>query len=125
MSENHRVELHLTANQKNEFVNGQPFQMTANQCSSKSGKYHICAVLSKKDYNKLLKKNSHNKGMLFSKDKFLECSGLFKDVMKGIAKGVAPILIDKIGDATNTRDCKDSLLKPNAGKIIELVRSGF
>ena len=125
MSEN-KVHLHLTSAQKNKFVKGLPFQMTAGQCSSKSGKHHICAVLSKKDYNKLLSKTSRNKGMRFSKDTFLDGSGLFKDVMKGIAKGVAPILIDKIGDVTNTRNLTDSLLKPNSDKIIDFVAgSGF
>ena len=125
MSDN-KVHLHLTAAQKNKFIKGQPFQMTAGQCSSKSGKHHICAVLSKKDYNNLLNKTSRNKGMRFSKDTFLDGSGLFKDVMKGIAKGVAPILIDKIGDITNTRNLTDSLLKPNADKIIDFVAgSGF
>ena len=100
--------------------------MTAGQCSSKSGKHHICAVLSKKDYNNLLKKTSRNKGMRFSKDTFLDGSGLFKDVMKGIAKGIAPIVIDKIGDVSNTRNLTDSLLKPNADKIIDFAAgSGF
>ena len=64
--------------------------------------------------------------MRFSKDTFLECSGLFKDLMKGASKTIAPILIDKIGDATNTRNLTDSLLKPNADKIIDFVAgSGF
>ena len=126
MSEKHKVDLHLTSNQKNKYVKGLPFQMTAEQCSSKSGKYHICAYLSKKDYNNLLKKNSHKKGMRFSKDTFLEGSGLFKDLLKGASKTIAPILIDKIGDATNTRNLTDSLLKPNADKIIDFVAgSGF
>ena len=125
MSEN-KVHLHLTSAQKNKFVKGLPFQMTAGQCSSKSGKHHICAVLSKKDYNKLLNKTSRNKGMRFSKDTFLDGSGLFKDVMKGIAKGIAPIVIDKIGDVSNTRNLTDSLLKPNADKIIDFAAgSGF
>ena len=121
MSEKHKVDLHLTSNQKNKYVKGLPFQMTAEQCSSKSGKYHICAYLSKKDYNNLLKKNSHKKGMRFSKDTFLEGSGLFKDLLKGASKTIAPILIDKIGDATNTRNLTDSLLKPNADKMIDFV----
>ena len=126
MSEKHKVDLHLTSNQKNKYVKGLPFQMTAEQCSSKSGKHHICAYLSKKDYNNLLKKNSHKKGMRFSKDTFLEGSGLFKDLLKGASKTIAPILIDKIGDATNTRNLTDSLLKPNADKIIDFVAgSGF
>ena len=43
-----KVHLHLTTAQKNKFVKGLPFQMTADQCSSKSGKHHLCAVLSKK-----------------------------------------------------------------------------
>ena len=125
MSEN-KVHLHLSSAQKNKFIKGLPFQMTAGQCSSKSGKHHICAVLSKKDYNNLLKKTSRNKGMRFSKDTFLDGSGLFKDVMKGIAKGIAPIVIDKIGDVTNTRNLTDSLLKPNVDRIIDLtVGSGF
>ena len=126
MSEKHKVDLHLTSNQKNKYVKGLPFQMTAEQCSSKSGKHHICAYLSKKDYNNLLKKNSHKKGMRFSKDTFLEGSGMFKDLMKGVAKVIAPIAIDKIGDATNTRNLTDSLLKPNADKIIDFaVGSGL
>ena len=126
MSEKHKVDLHLTGPQKNKFVKGLPFQMTANQCSSKSGKHHLCAVLSKKDYHNLLKKNSHSKGMRFSKNTFCEGSGLFKDVMKGIVKGVAPVLIDKVGDVTGTRNLTDSLLKPNADKIIDFVAgSGF
>ena len=33
MSEKHKVDLHLTSPQKNKFVKGLPFQMTANQCS--------------------------------------------------------------------------------------------
>ena len=126
MSEKHKVDLHLTSIQKNKYVKGLPFQMTAEQCSSKSGKHHVCAYLSKKNYNNLLKKNSHKKGMRFSKDTFLEGSGLFKDLMKGAAKVIAPIVIDKIGDTTNTRNLTDSLLKPNADKIIDFVAgSGF
>ena len=67
MNEN-KVDLHLTGAQKNKFMKGLPFQMTSSQVSSKDGKHHICAVPSKKDYNNLLKKNSHKKGMRFSKD---------------------------------------------------------
>ena len=125
MNEN-KVDLHLTAAQKNKFIKGLPFQMTSLQVSSNDGKYHICAVISKKDYNNLLKKTSRNKGMRFSKNTFLEGSGLFKDVMKGIVKGVAPVLIDKVGDITGTRNLTDSLLKPNADKIIDFaVGSGL
>ena len=121
MNEKHKVDLHLTPNQKNKYVKGLPFQMTAEQCSSKSGKHYICAYLSKKDYNNLLKKNSHKKEMRFSKDTFLEGSGLFKDLMKGAAKTIAPVLLDKVGDVTGTRNLTDSLLKPNVDKIIDFA----
>ena len=125
MSEN-KVHLHLTAAQKNKFIKGLPFQMTSSQVSSNDGKHHLCAILSKKDYNNLLNKTSKNKGMRFSKKTFCEGSGLFKDLMKGAAKTIAPILIDKIGDVTNTRNLTDSLLKPNVDRIIDLtVGSGF
>ena len=124
MEENHhKVDLHLTSKQKNKYMKGEPFQMTADQCSSGSKKnhHHLCAILSKKEYNHLLKNTHHKKGTRFSKDKFLTGSGLFKDVFKGIVRGVAPILIDKVGDATGTRNLTDSLLKPNADKIIDFV----
>ena len=97
--------------------------MTADQCSSGSKKnhHHFCAILSKKEYNHLLKNTHHKKGTRFSKDKFLTGSGLFKDLLKGAAKTIAPVLIDKVGDATNTRNITDTLLKPNADKIIDFI----
>ena len=121
--EEHKVDLHLTSKQKNKFVKGLPFQMTSDQCSSgaKKNHHHLCAVLSKKEYNNLLKNTHNKKGTRFSKDKFLEGSGLFKDLMKGAAKTIAPILIDKVGDVTGTRNLTDSLLKPNSDKIIDFV----
>ena len=124
MEENHhKVDLHLTSKQKNKYMKGEPFQMTADQCSSGSRKnhHHLCAILSKKEYNHLLKNTHHKKGTRFSKDKFQQGSGLFKDLLKGAAKIIAPVLIDKVGDATGTRNLTDSLLKPNADKIIDFV----
>ena len=120
--EKHKVDLHLTSKQKSKFIKKKAFQMTADQCSSgpKKNHHHLCAVLSKKEYNNLLKNTSHKKGTRFSEDKFMEGTGFFKDVFKGIAKGVVPVLIDKVGDATNTRSLTDSL-KPNSDKIIDLV----
>ena len=120
--EEHKVDLHLSSKQKNKFMKKKSFQMTADQCSSgpKKNHHHLCAVLSKKEYNNLLKNTSHKKGTRFSEDKFMEGTGFFKDVFKGIAKGVVPVLIDKVGDATNTRNLTDSL-KPNSDKVIDLV----
>ena len=120
--EEHKVDLHLTSNQKSKFMKKKAFQMIADQCSSgpKKNHHHLCAVLSKKEYNNLLKNTSHKKGTRFSKDKFMEGTGFFKDVFKGIAKGVVPVLVDKVGDASNTRNLTDSL-KPNSDKIIDLV----
>ena len=64
--------------------------------------------------------------MRFSKDTFLEGSGLFKDLMKGAAKTIAPVLIDKLGDVTGTWNLTDSLLKPNSDKILDsAMGSGF
>ena len=122
MEKHHKVDLHLTSKQKSKFIKKKAFQMTADQCSSgpKKNHHHLCAVLSKKEYNNLLKNTSHKKGTRFSEDKFMEGTGFFKDVFKGIAKGVVPVLIDKVGDATNTRNLTDSL-KPNSDKIIDLV----
>ena len=126
MSENHKVDLFLTSAQKSKYIKKLPFQMTAKQCMSKEGKHHLCVNLDKKKYNEFLKKVSKNKGMRFSKDVFQEGSGLLKDMMKGVAKGVAPILIDKIGDKTGTRGITDSLLKPNSDKLIDkAIGSGF
>ena len=127
MEEHHKVDLHLTSKQKNKYMKGEPFQMTADQCSSGSKKnhHHLCAVLSKKEYNHLLKNTHNKKGTRFSENKFMEGTGFFKDVFKGIAKGVAPVLIDKVGDVTGTRSLTDSLLKPNSDKIIDLVGSGI
>ena len=52
MEEHHKVDLHLTSKQKNKYMKGEPFQMTADQCSSGSKKnhHHLCAVLSKKEF---------------------------------------------------------------------------
>ena len=121
--EEHKVDLHLTSKQKSKFIKKKAFQMTADQCSSgpKKNHHHLCAVLSKKEYNNLLKNTSHKKGTRFSEDKFMEGTGFFKDLLKGAAKTIAPILIDKVGDATGTRNLTDSLLKPNSDKIIDLV----
>ena len=121
--EEHKVDLHLTSKQKNKYMKGEPFQMTADQCCSGSKKnhHHLCAFLSKKEYNHLLKNTHDKKGTRFSKDKFLTGSGLFKDLLKGAAKTIAPILIDKVGDLSGTRNLTDSLLKPNSDKIIDLV----
>ena len=125
MSENNKVDLFLTSAQKNKYVKKLPFQMTAKQCKSKEGKHHLCVNLDKKKYNEFLKKISKNKGMRFSKDIFQEGSGLLKDMMKGVVKGVAPILIDKIGDVSGTRVLTD-LVKPNSDKLIDaMVGSGF
>ena len=126
MSENNKVDLFLTSAQKSKYVKKLPFQMTAKQCMSKEGKHHLCVNLDKKKYNEFLKKVSKNKGMRFSKEIFQEGSGLLKDMMKGVVKGVAPILIDKIGDKTGTRGITDSLLKPNSDKLIDaMAGSGF
>ena len=97
--------------------------MTADQCMSGSKKnhHHLCAILLKKEYNHLLKNTHHKKGTRFSKDKFQQGSGLFKDLLKGAAKTIAPVLIDKVGDATNTRNITDTLIKPNTDKIIDFV----
>ena len=121
--EENKVDLHLTSKQKSKYMKGQPFQMTADQCNSgaKKNRHRLCAILSKKEYNHLLKNTHNKKGTRFSKDKFLTGSGLFKDLLKGAAKTIAPILIDKVGDATGTRNLTDSLLKPNSDKIIDLV----
>ena len=120
MNENHKVDLFLTSAQKSKYIKKLPFQMTAEQFMSKEGKHHLCVNLDKNKYNEFLKKVSKNKGMRFSQDLFQEGSGLFKDIMKGVVKGVAPILIDKIGDKTGTRGLTD-LLKPNSDKLFDAV----
>ena len=121
MSEKHKIELYLNGPQKNKFVKKLPFQLTAKQCGSEDGKHRVSALLSQKDYKDFLKKVSKNKGMRFAKDSFLEGSGLFKDLMKGAIKTIAPIVIDKIGDRTGTRNMTDSLIKPNSDKIIDII----
>ena len=125
MSENNKVDLFLTSAQKSKYVKKLPFQMTAKQCMSKEGKHHLCVNLDKKKYNEFLKKVSKNKGMRFSKDVFQEGSGLLKNVMKGVVKGIAPVIIDKIGDVSGTRVLTD-LVKPNSDKLIDaMAGSGF
>ena len=125
MSENNKVDLFLTSAQKNKYVKKLPFQMSAKQCMSKEGKHHLCVDLDKKKYNEFLKKVSKNKGMRFSKDVFQEGSGLLKNVMKGVVKGIAPVIIDKIGDVSGTRVLTD-LVKPNSDKLIDaMAGSGF
>ena len=125
MSENNKVDLFLTSAQKSKYVKKLPFQMTAKQCMSKEGKHHLCVNLDKKKYNEFLKKVSKNKGMRFSKDVFQEGSGLLKNVMKGVVKGIAPVIIDKIGDVSGTRSLTD-LVKPNSDKLIDaMAGSGF
>ena len=121
MSEKHKIELYLNGPQKSKFVKKLPFQLTAKQCGSKDGKHRVSALLSQKDYKDFLKKVSKNKGMRFSKDSFLEGSGLFKDLMKGAIKTIAPKVIDEIGDRTGTRNMTDSLIKPNSDKIIDII----
>ena len=73
MEKHHKVDLHLTSKQKSKFIKKKAFQMTADQCSSgpKKNHHHLCAVLSKKEYNNLLKNTSHKKGTRFSEDKFM------------------------------------------------------
>ena len=90
--------------------------MTAKQCMSKEGKHHLCVNLDKKKYNK---------GMRFLTDVFQEGSGLLKDMMKGVVKGVAPVIINKIGDVSGTRGLTD-LVKVNSDKLIDMaIGSGF
>ena len=116
--ENHKVDLHLTTKQKNKFLKGETFQMTSDQCSSghMKNKHHLCTVLSNKHYNHLLKNTHNKKSTRLHHHMFEEGSGFFKDALKGIAKGVAPVLVDKIGDLT----------KANADKFIDHVAgSGF
>ena len=93
MEEHHKVDLHLTSEQKNKCMKGKAFQMTADQCcpGAKKNHHHLCVVFSRKKYNNLLKNTHHKKRTRFSEDKFLEGSGLFKDLMIGVVKGVAPI----------------------------------
>ena len=106
MKDNHKIELYLSGLQKSMFIKELPFQLTTKQCGSKDGKYHASATLSQKDYKDFLKKASKNKGMRFSIDLFSEGSGLFKDLLKSAVKTTAPIVIDKIGEKTRTRNGK-------------------
>ena len=126
MSEIHKVDLYLTPQQRLKYMKKLPFQMTAKQCMTTDGKHLLSANMNSKSYKELLRKVSKMKGVRFSKDTFKEGSGLFKDLMKGVVKGIAPVIIDKIGDQTNTRALTDSLLKPNIDKVIDVVGgSGF
>ena len=126
--ENHKVDLHLTTKQKNKFLKGETFQMTSDQCNSgpMKNKHHLCTVLSKKHYNHLLKNTHNKKSTRLHHHMFKEGSGFFKDAMKGISKGLAPVLVDKIGDLTGTRGLTDSIIKPNVNQFIDSVAgSGF
>ena len=117
----HKVELHLTTSQKCKFLKGMNFQMTNSQLQSKNGKHKIDPNLSEKDFNDLLNKISKKKSYRFKKEVFLEGSGIFRDISKGLVKIAAPLIIDKVGDLTGTRNVTDAIVKPNANQVIDLV----
>ena len=52
----------------------------------------MCHVI-KKDYTKVLKKTSQSKRIQFSKDRFLQGGGLFRDLMKGVAKTIKKVML--------------------------------
>ena len=117
----HKVELYLTSAQKNKFLKGMNFQMTNSQIESKHGKHKIDVNLSEKDYKDLLNKISKKKSYRFKKEVFLEGSGIFRDISKGLVKIAAPLIIDKVGDLTGTRQITDAIVKPNANQVIDFV----
>ena len=117
----HKVELYLTSAQKSKFLKGMNFQMTNSQLQSKNGKHKIDVNLSEKDYNDLLNKISKKKSYRFKKEVFLEGSGIFRDISKRLVKIAAPLIIDKVGDVTGTRQITDAIVKPNANQVIDLV----
>ena len=117
----HKVELYLTSSQKNKFLKGMNFQMTNSQLESKQGKHKIDVNLSEKNYNDLLNKISKKKSYRFKKEVFLEGSGIFRDISKGLVKIAAPLIIDKVGDLTGTRQITDAIVRPNSDKVIDLV----
>ena len=119
----HKVELYVTSAQKSKFFKGMNFQMTNSQLESKNRKHKKDVNLSEKNYNDLLNKLSKKKSYRFKKEVFLEGSGLFRDVTKGLVKIAAPIIIDKVGDVTGTRKIRDAIVKPNADKVIDFVGS--
>ena len=117
----HKVELYLTSAQKSKFLKGMNFQMTNTQLESKNGKHKIDVNLSEKNYNDLLNKISKKKSYRFKKEVFLEGSGIFRDISKGLVKIAAPLIIDKVGDLTGTRQITDAIVKPNANQVIDFV----
>ena len=117
----HKVELYLTSAQKSKFLKGMNFQMTNSQLEFKNGKHKIEVNLSEKNYNDLLNKISKKKSYRFKNEVFLEGSGIFRDISKGLVKIAAPIIIDKVGDLTGTRQITDVIVKPNADKVIDFV----
>jgi hypothetical protein len=71
-----------------------------------------------KDYQKLLKAVSVQKGFRFTGNVVVG-HGFFGNVAKSVLKSVAPTVIDFVGDKTGTRGITDAL-KPSANGLIDL-----
>jgi hypothetical protein len=94
--------------QKNKMASGKTFQLSAHQLQAGSGKHNVDIEMTTKDYKKLVQNVGKNKGFRFTADKIVG-SGFFKDIGKVIAKKVAPVLLDKIGEKTGQKGLTNAL----------------
>ena len=110
------INVFLTSAQKNKLSNGKTFQLSAHQLQAGHGKFHVEIQLTLKNHKQLLKNVSQNKGFRFRPD-MIQGSGIFGNIAKGIAKAVAPTLLDKIGDYTGQKGITNALKNSTDGVI--------
>jgi hypothetical protein len=65
------ISVFLTSAQKNKFLKGQTFQLSAHQLQAGSGKHNVEIAMTPKNHKELLKNVSKNKGYRFTKDKIV------------------------------------------------------
>jgi hypothetical protein len=102
------ISVFLTTAQKNKMASGKTFQLSAHQLQAGSGKHNVDIEMTSKNYKTLIKNVAKNKGFRFTADKIVG-SGFFKDIGKVIAKKVAPVLLDKIGEKTGQKGLTNAL----------------
>jgi hypothetical protein len=128
------VKVFLTNPQKNKMQGGKPFQLSATQLQSGSGKHHVEIQLTSKNHKTLSKNVASGKGYRFTPDK-IEGAGFFGDLAKKagkkVAKAVAEKALDKIGEKTGQsgisnalKGSVDGLVDVGADKIQNRISGG-
>jgi hypothetical protein len=114
-----KITLYLSTAQKNKLSKGQTFQLSNQQLQAGEGKHMVEIELPSKEYQKLVKNVSLQKGYRFTPNVVVG-HGFFGNIAKSVLKSVAPTVIDYVGDKTKTRGLTDAIVKPIANNVIDL-----